>query len=530
MDTAFYLVWRNSFLRSFIRYRVLKDIEIDVDQDYLIKNHRYLSLLSPKEKFAHKIAFRWKISTGDQFKQYLESVYKEFVDELDINIINDEHVEQGSREFTNIDCGSFHDGLFRLSFFVDKYTVGHNRLPDTIVDLSMYQSFYTQDPYTSVFVDGIVAHLPKDLKSLCLPNSYTFSMPMALPDTLVELNYASTYESLKHLVVSPATDAELCIAELINEKELEWVNQQSWIRSIKLSIPNYRINQTIAPHIRKVGITCQVEFGVDSFPVDLDSLVIYNCPIPNLRGILPPRLKVLALEEYPHPIENGVLPASLEDLSIGMHQHEILPYVLPSGLKRLDMTLYNYPLQLGVLPNGLKNLCFEEFNHPLTPGVLPSTLNTFSCTYFDSTIEPNTLPASLTRLGLYSYSGPLDSFGLLPNLRELTVIKLDHSLVSVISSPSITRLKLSFEDIDPSLSLSHTHIKYLHLQFHGIPRFTLTPNFLPLSLLKLKANKININSSDIIPNGCISLDTDMKDLNIDFIPKSVKYINKNKYI
>ncbi|KAF2072536.1 hypothetical protein CYY_006153 [Polysphondylium violaceum] len=533
MDTLFYFVWKNSFLRSLIRYRVLRDTEINVDNEYLINNHQYMSVLSPQEKYQHNISFQWRISSSKQFTEYLDNAHKHLVDDLDICITNDnaddDDDDQNGRQFTDIDCSAFHDGLHKLSFFIDKYTTGYNKLPDTIVNLNIHASCYTTDRFTSPIVERILGNLPRDLKALCLPLSYTISSLLVLPDNLVEFNYSSAYNDFKQLVVSPNNkDIDGCTLVAQCAQDLEWASEQSWIKSLQIDTPFNLEGKPFPSQIRNLVVNCQIELDIDSFPSTLESLSIFNCDIPSL---LPPRLITLSLEDFNERLERGLLPSLLENLSIEMFNVEIEAGALPSSLLKLDLTCFNQPLLAGVLPNGLEDLNFEEYDQPLLAGVLPNSLKYLSSTFFNSVIEPNALPASLTDLGLYSYSGSLDGVGLLKNLKELALLKIDASLLPVITSPSITKLKLSFESIDPSLCLANTFIKYLTLRHNGRMRYKLKANFLPLCLLKLKATKIDIDSSaDIIPNGCTSLDLDIDkiNLNLNFLPKSVKYINTHE--
>ncbi|KAF2076703.1 hypothetical protein CYY_001960, partial [Polysphondylium violaceum] len=78
-DILFYLIWRDHYVNRIIRNKICAGLVININLDYLNKNHQHLSILSTKENC---IYIKLSIKDISEFYQYTNHPYRQVVNEI----------------------------------------------------------------------------------------------------------------------------------------------------------------------------------------------------------------------------------------------------------------------------------------------------------------------------------------------------------------------------------------------------------------------------------------------------------------
>ncbi|KAF2078492.1 hypothetical protein CYY_000242 [Polysphondylium violaceum] len=496
IDTTFYSIWRNVYIRGLVRVNVCREARIKVDLEYLNNNQQHLSLLSNNDKLENNISVILEITTIDQLREYLDNKYNSLVNDLYISIDGEKEQSGGLDLF--IDCDRFPHGITSIEINVDRNARGRGRLPDSVTKVLLGRTDIDRF-FTYPFIDHVLSSLPNKLEYLGLPLHIKINAPIHLPNTIQNVSYLSSQAYLQHFVVPPNKVFNDCTLEAKTTNDLQWISNNPWVTRINIPrIEGDVVGQNLIPkHLRQLTIYSDTEFEKGCLPPSLEFLSVGSTS--ELVDVLPPNLTQLTLGGYQGELTRGLLPSSLKLLEIFDFDNVIHLGAMPSRLVVLSLESFNQPLQVGILPNSLVHLRLNGYNHPLVPGILPSLLNTLSIAGFDSTIAPNSFPLSLTRLDLLSYTGSLDSIGVLDQLTDLSIVNFDRSLHRVIS-PKTKTLRLAYQNRSSDVDLLNTLIQHLVLVNDGQYNDDYKErSFLPPTLLTLKAYRIQITN---IPNGC----------------------------
>ncbi|KAF2075466.1 hypothetical protein CYY_003247 [Polysphondylium violaceum] len=545
----FYLVWRNVYIRSVIRNLVGQNTVYKIKGvEYLNSNHQYLSVLSYKDKLDHNISFRLKIDSLDEYNQYIANAHRHVINDLVLgDKVSGSRNADDSAQQHGLDLGLIvGDHVQRLEIYVEEEMgASGSRLPDSVTDLSIKSAYALTH---SGFVDQVLVQLPANLKRLSLPLNYQIRapQPIIIPSSVTDLDYISSFESIKNLVIPLDREYENTVVNINSSEGLEWVRNQKWVRNIstRLGAPIQQVQ--IPPHIHQLNIKNQYnDNSFDDLPATLVTLVSHYLRLS--KGLLPPTLKNLRVNYSHGQLSTDTLPASLETLDMFSYNEPILS--LPPSLTKLCLTNYNKQLSLGSLSNSLTYINLDDYNQPLNPGVLPRGLKTLCMTEFRGALKPGSLPTeSLTHLTLHTFHGSFAQVGPLNNLIQLHVQNINHSITTILAN--VTSIDLSFHNVAgedhnqvnnndnpdkitldakvPPLNLQNTKIKTLCLTNHG-RRIWLKTRFLPLGLQRLKTYGLKIDENTIFPPSCEYLEHDIKDLNHSVLSKSIRHIKYNPY-
>ncbi|KAF2075520.1 hypothetical protein CYY_003161 [Polysphondylium violaceum] len=496
----FYLVWRDSYIRYKIRVKVFENKVFQ--EKFLVKlidNHQYIANISETDKLDNGIFICSSIRDTDNFIQYYNNQNKYAINDLKIE--KDVIVQQlENSNSSNSRGGLIHDGVQRLTiFFTSSTCVGQgDQLPDSVTDLSLFRFGVG----VNEFIDSILTNLPPKLRYLLVPD--VVPSRCVLPDTMCNMYLSATPEVFNCFVVPPNKVFKGCKLRVNSPESLQWLHGRTWIITVLLHpFPfDSRIitKNQIPAHIVKLEILyTDPKIQVGALPASLQTLSVMGSLFVSI-GTLPRHLKRLYLEDCPSKLEKGILPSSL---------------------RKLEIVRLNQSIDRGVLPDGLKTLVLPSLTLELEAGSLPNSLTWLSLDRYDVPLKSSILPSGLKVLIMSEYSGSFDQVVQLNSLEKLHVNKLDSSIARVISN--VVKIKLRFYELGRRITLENTLIENLILSCQSYPsRLPLLPRFLPLSLRCLTVKGMRIQSSDVIPNGCVYLKSDIKDLQQDLLPKSVK--------
>ncbi|KAF2071561.1 hypothetical protein CYY_007133 [Polysphondylium violaceum] len=556
----FYSIFRNSFLKRVLINKVLENSIIVITNDDIISNsnnskYKYLSNISAIEKLENNISIRFLINDLQQFKQYLNSIFKyvindlKFGDGFDVSVTSTVNQEPG-QQLIQFDFNLLHQDLHRLSFSImDGAKFGDDidnddsciiTLPPSLTELNMQESYryrFYEGIYRSHSYDRFLSNLPQSIKKLTLPYKYVIGLDkLVLPNSLCYFNYQPRdINNLKKLVMPTRKNLPLsclCFDNIFIKRtqDLEWIRNHSWFTTLNFAVEDndnegvIKAN-VIPPNIEHLNANKYlIEQG--SLPQTLVSLSL-NGDHPLSNGIFPSGLHVLHIHHLHQELIKHLLPESLEILTIQRCSKPIPPNTLPSNLLNLDLRIYEFNFTVGLFPSSLTQLSVTKYNNSLDPFVLPQCLKKLKIIQFNNQLVANSLPPSLTKLKIPEYDRSFDLLSPLPNLKSIEVYKLNESIVELISN-NIQDLKISFNRMDYNVSLYHTSINRLFLKSNSSLKSNLYARLLPQSLVKLKIIHIIIepNMNSILPNSCVYLETDFINLNLDLLPKSIKYLNK----
>ncbi|KAF2072532.1 hypothetical protein CYY_006149 [Polysphondylium violaceum] len=479
IDT-FFRIFRNSYIKRFIRNRVLQDLKLNINLSYLNNNHSYLDKLGEDEKIEYNILIGIIIQDRIRFLQFLNNPYKSLVNYLCVCNNVDISLQQQKihKKDVVIDCDIIPQGIHRLELYVNDNHCGNVHLPHSIRQLVIKNEF-ASTKLESVFIQGILSNLPKNLVSLTLPNNLEFTKTDAtandkfvMPDSLTDLTYKSGIVNFERFVVSQTNKVfKSSVLDVDSMEGLSWLKGQTWITHLSIyGLPfNNNTFKAIPPHVCILDIFSQslIETANEklSLPTGLHTLKIYKYGPPIEPGLIPPQVKTLCLGHYYQRFSARSLPASLTCLSIGGFNCELDPFALPSQLKDLFMSDFD---------NGGYDL------------------------------SKNSLPPSLASLDIPSFCGSFSSVGPLNNLTFLSVFNLNQSVSTIISN--LKKVEIWFLDLDHGICLQQTSIQELCLHYNGVLKHIFFDEmFLPLSLLKLETNKKIYFKPNSIPSGCVHI-------------------------
>ncbi|KAF2075541.1 hypothetical protein CYY_003182 [Polysphondylium violaceum] len=567
---TFYSIWRSSYLRNLIRGKINDGAVISVDLPYLDSYHEYLSSIDNSNNNRY-IFIKLNIKDKDHFIEYLNHPFRHvinflyFTDVVDISLLPLEPIPkiQQQRQHNymvwsktinhtyqiRFDCSLIPDSVVKLSVFAKDDVLCTGHLPDSITALDVYKSSLFQAH--SSLVDYVLRNPPTKLKSLSLPNDFIMNVmsKYTLPSTLVDFHYMSSVESLQSFVVSQQEQQQKvlkgCTLVVKKLESFDWLHDNPWVTQVNLIVvPVTERDPPIPLHVTHITTTNVAMLNTDILPPGLESLTcLSNLTIFSSR---PPNLKYLYLDTYRNKLTPNLLPNTLEHLEIVVFNEPIDKGVLPPHLKTLCLESFDQDLREGVIPASLTNLQLYRFKKLLRPSVLPAGLKNLFLYEFNNcatNLQAHSLPISLTSLSLNSYRGSYDCVGPLNNLKSLSIHSLHPSLSRLVSN--VETIKISFTSIDthtsnskkskesePSVTtnLVNTTIQNLVISYQPTSskaydtKFHLYPEFLPFSLVKLETIGVEIHSAGLFPKSCVYLKTDMKNLNLELIPPTVKYI------
>ncbi|KAF2078486.1 hypothetical protein CYY_000236 [Polysphondylium violaceum] len=503
---TFYLIWRNHYIRKLIRNLQCQDLIIHVDDGYLNDNHQYLSLFSSKDKLDYNIS----INYTDLLGNYISNQYRSLVNDVYFDVDDDTFAG-------HYDLDHFTD-VHKLYLQVHSGITLHGTVPHSLV----YLNLDSGDEYESPIVEFILANLPSQLQTLVLSSEYYIARECVVPESLSDLDYCATSESLKWFVVPPNKQLNSCTLEVESIEALEWLEENKWVT--KISISEYMgplaldTNAMIPAHIRSIVMNGDVNIAPSSFPLQLEQLTCFQTIPSHLT-----HLKCLTLMYYSIKLDKNVLPPSLEYLDMS-YDLPLDAGVLPN-LTYLSLHGFDQNLETGVLPPSLTTLHLSIFNQPLKPYVLPNNLQELNMGEFNQESFPlHSLPDSLMYLYLDSFQGSFASCQPLDHLKRLKLYAIDPSVSTIL--PNVKRLDLVLPSMNypTGTCLVNTRIESLFIKCQYTS--SLYANSFPPTLKYLTLSNIDIKSSGVIPNACIYLKSFYTDLNPVFVPQSVNYYFK----
>jgi len=105
LDKYFYSFWRNNYILRCIRNKVLENINIKIDFEYLNDNYQYLSLLSDKDKMDNNIYFKIEL-TVKELSLFSNNSNKHLINSIGIHTNREEQGE--------INCDLLYEGLLEF--------------------------------------------------------------------------------------------------------------------------------------------------------------------------------------------------------------------------------------------------------------------------------------------------------------------------------------------------------------------------------------------------------------------------------
>ncbi|KAF2078485.1 hypothetical protein CYY_000235 [Polysphondylium violaceum] len=509
---SFYVIWRNKYIRNLIRNLQFQGRVIYVDGQYLTDNHQFLSLFSETDKLNYNIS----IGFTDTNYNYSNSQYKSTINDVELLL---------DYKNNTYDLNQFSDGFVnKLRLETDEKTTVLGTFPESLTSLNLDGSYRYQ---SSPAVQYLLSNLPRNLKTLVLGRGYQHTGEnVVLPESLSDLQYTSFCSNFKRFVVSPNKVFKNCLLRIESTKDFEWLHQNPWITSIcfisgrlKLDSPN-----TIPSHVKSITIESGV-MDQSFFPKMLESL---NCTMISSPKILShfAHLKKLTLKNCKIKLEADTLPQSLEYFNV-RYDLPLEVGVLPQNLTTLLMRQFNHNLDMGVLPNTLTILHINKFNQPLIPNVLPNGLKELSMDNFNQpTLPTHSLPITLTNVNLNSFKGSFASCQPLDHLKKLKLYSIDPSLSTILTNVKRLDLAIPTMNYPNGTCLANTSIESLFINClfpSNIVPSSLYANSLPPTLKYLTLSNMDLQSKDLLPNGCIYLKSYCTDINPAFIPPSVHY-------
>ncbi|KAF2078491.1 hypothetical protein CYY_000241 [Polysphondylium violaceum] len=443
-NMLFYSIYKNSYLRSLIRAKVLQNrvIKIPGLKSFHLFDYQYLTLLSSDDKLRNNIFVSLTIVSIEDLLDYMGNYNTNKYPY--IGIVNDLAIQCYALTHFNIVVP---EGIHRLHLLIDNL-MDQYQLPSSLTELSFSSRNKERivGPISSECLEGILSNLPRNLKYLTIPSSLVMSKEsnkqFVLPDTLVDLNFISIFKNFNRFVVSPSTTSSNrvykgCGVVVDNIEGLLWLQDKRWISKCILfdrPIPESVFTDKLIPsHIRVLDIHMYSKpfiWDKDCLPSGLEELRIFASDInPNS---LPCGLKKLKTRSFTRPLKAGDLPKQLEGLHIGNLNHDLNVEILPGTLKRLTIDSSSQLFIPFSLPIGLQIL------------EMPNLV--------DSPFAKHSLPPSLTHLILPSFQGSFHAVGPLDNLKKLSLNVMNQSVSTILAN--VTTIDLSFKSIDQDVNLN----------------------------------------------------------------------------
>jgi len=519
IDTRFYSIWRNCYIRGIIRNIVCQNSLIKVDSvEDLLDNYKYLSLFTEQDKIDNSIYIRLNIKNRKEFNQYKNNEYRFIVNDLMLDDVDEQ------KDIIGMPFNDIHKGVLRITCWLDDKSDGGGVLPDTLTEFIVHTR---NRRFINSRLDQVLSALPGSVRRLELPRHYQISTVLEIPDTLVDLDYFVVGSNVKKMVVPPNKLYNNCYASIDTMEELEWVRDHPFIVQLVVGwededAPDTLTRGMFPSNIRYLDIGHDGAVEQDALPHSLETLN-YRSTIPHTIPWMPRYLTSLLLDNLSEQLDKDMLPTTLTTLSIYNYDHPLLPGVLPNRLIRLQLTTFNHQLDLGSLPQSLTDLTLASFNHELQPHVLPSNLLSLDLSeYTQSFPAADTLPSTLTKLELNGFTQSFTFVEPMNDLSHLYVRRLDSSTARIITN--VKDIRITCGSIDPDIDLQNTSILHLQLLMFGA-RIPLSANLVPRQIKSLRLFRIDIESNDLIPNTCEKLETDdeNQDLDLSLIPSSTKH-------
>lgn len=228
IDTLFYLIWRDRYLRKHIRNQRFRNKRINLSTSIFSNDgnsqHQYLStIFTNSDKLIYNIDLHLDILDYN-IELYKNNRYKEL--------------------FNSLYCGNGIDfsvlpqqGIHKISFIIDYgFKVDKLVLPDSLVELAFYYSGSISLGLFKQHVDSFIYNLSTtNIKKLLIPSEYKFTKQCILPDTLEQFDYYSSRDSLDYLVVAVTPSNKVfnnCSMIVESIHDLEWVRYKTWIPNL----------------------------------------------------------------------------------------------------------------------------------------------------------------------------------------------------------------------------------------------------------------------------------------------------------
>ncbi|KAF2068917.1 hypothetical protein CYY_009762 [Polysphondylium violaceum] len=514
MVSSFFLIWRNQYIRRLIRNLVCQDVFINVDDEYLCNNQQYLSLFTNIDKLEYKISIRFMGKASDYL--HINKSNRYLINDVELNIE------------ANFNLNEIHDGVHKLELVVGPTVAGVGQLSDSITNLLLSFDYKqddvgVEDNSLPPIIQQILSNLPCKLQELHFGNIDCIQSTCILPQSLTDLYYGESYDSLKWLVVPPNRVYKNCVLDLDSVESFQWLVANKFISKVTiiLSAVSLLKSQQLPSHVSEVHLERGIVDPEFLLPQTVEHLYFpnYGPPFSHIS-----HLKLLYIyDEYPIKLERGVLPPSLESLNLTYNQ-PLEPGVLPNQLSSLYLSTFKQPLCVNALPSSLTSLYLGGFNQPLNPFVLPQKLKKLCLHMFQQpTFLRNSLPVSLTDLTLYKFKGSFDQCQPLDNLKKLQIYSLVPSLAGLLTNVKKLDLSVNTKISDPSgTCLANTSIESMCLNSRA--KSTLYPNSLPSTIKYLSLINVVIESTNVIPSSCRYLKSRNSHLDPKFIPPSVRYL------
>ncbi|KAF2069123.1 hypothetical protein CYY_009555 [Polysphondylium violaceum] len=480
-----------------------QDVSIRVNNEYLCDNQQYLSLFSNIDKVNHNIRISFLGNASDYLD--INNSIRDLINDVELSISADFNLNEIS------------DGVHNLFL---KITNGNaalmGQLPDSITKILL---FAVNPPIVQF---NLISNLPSKLQELnFFFNVNCIQTRCVLPQSLTDLHYIGSYDSMKWLVVPPNKVYKKCEFVLDSNESFQWLLENKFIGKIHIgpgAIPLLKSHR-IPPHVSDVYLN-HVHDPDLLLPDTVERLYFseFGTPFSQLS-----HLKELVIDnEYPIKLEKGVLPRSLETLSLYYNQ-PLEPDVFPNQLKTLYISEYNQPLCVNVLPSSLTDLTLGDFDQPLNAFVLPQKLKKLILHGFKQ-LTPDSLPVSLTDITLFKLTGSFDQCQPLDNLKKLQIGSLVPSVGRLLTNVKRLDLFVSNTAISKAAGtcLANTSIESLYLRVK-YPS-TLYPNSLPPTIKYLSLVNVVIKSDNVIPSSCRYLKSKSNHIDTKYVPKSVRYL------
>jgi len=454
MDRVFYSIWKNKYIRNYIKNKVCQDLVIEIKSiKELQDDHRLISLFTEQDKRDNNIYIRLIINDEEEYDQYIK-ISSDNNQCQQLVVVDDICLK------TDIDLNfnMFHQGIKRIEMFIYLETKITGRLPQSLTELvvkSQYVEIYNQS------LDNVLMNIPASLRKLTLP-LYKFTKRVELPSTLECLNYTTRISDINNLVMPPNKVYEGYQVVVNSLDQLQLVHNLPWVHKLQIRQVRTTLKHDHIPsHIKHLSLDENGFVEDDSFPQGLLSLTI-AVDIPINISSLPRCLTHLDINSYGYQLKKGMLPPTLKKLQIYHYFEPLVAGALPDGLTSLSLPRFNQELDVKALPSSLTELDLDYFTKELKPFALPPHLKSLNLNkYSVSYTEPNCLPNTLTSLKIFQISGPIEYAPQMNHLTYLSIGILNQSVVRMIEN--CNNITLDIKSIDPNVNLQDTHIHLINL-------------------------------------------------------------------
>ncbi|KAF2072469.1 hypothetical protein CYY_006224 [Polysphondylium violaceum] len=520
--------------------------EINVSLSYLNANHERLALLK-------NVTITYIAQSKGDYQDFVNSPHHHLVNSL---IINSEHIDFDQVKFpatvtklflqqiVKLNFNSLGSSITTLLLNIDDTTFSYsNSIPESVTELLVSVPEYKDVPAVSTLLS---TGLPSQLTILKLENiALKSDVPVPVTVKDIVLTDCSNPEKLVVKTVEPMPST---VAKIKTLEQLTWAKEQRWLTKLNIQATLELTPGLIGSHVTMVGmfnykgavakgifpeglvdlsLGTQSLIEADSLPKSLKIFKLYQYNHVFVAGNLPSGIEDLDLGNYNLPLPVGVLPESLKKLALFRYEHQINVDVLPKGLEYLFMCNSNVAILPNTLPSSLKTLILPSYNKPLEKSTLPASLTDLQLFAFNQELVPGTvvgtediLPANLERLVLQSFDKPLPIK--LNKLVFLDIGALTQDIASVLSN--VSKVQINFQSIRDNVELpsSITDLTMERVGSQSVEGVVLQKGFFPASVKTLSLKLYGIQfGADLIPNTCVSLETDQINFTTGSLPQSL---------